>query len=231
MIKTNTQREIKKIRELAREYKKKGFIVSVEPTGNAIPDFIRKFNYTPDLIAISQEESHVIEVSSRDTVERLRKISKLVDAIEKERGWRFILVMTNPRVSSVETTQPTIPELSDLQLAYKKLSKLVELSHTYKHEFNHAILLLAWSIVEGALRMYNYTGKSKKPVRAPRSVIRDAVMFGFITQKEGEFLDYIAEIRNSVAHGAFDRKIRTASLNKLVKFCRTLVTEVNPEKT
>jgi uncharacterized protein YutE (UPF0331/DUF86 family) len=231
MIKANTQREMKKIRELAREYKNKGFTVSVEPTGDAIPDFIKQFDYTPDLIAISQEESHVVEVSSRDTAERLREISKIVDTIEKERGWRFILVMTNPRVSSVESIQPTIPELSDLQSAFKKLSKLVELSHNYKNEFDHAILLSAWSIVEGTLRMYNYTGKSKKPVRSSRSVVRDAVMIGFITQKEGEFLDYIADIRNSVAHGAVNSKIRTASLNKLVNLCKSLVSEVNTKNT
>ena len=42
MIKTNTKREIKKIRELAREYKKKGFTVFIEPTGNDIPRFYKK---------------------------------------------------------------------------------------------------------------------------------------------------------------------------------------------
>jgi len=226
MIKTNTKREIKKIQELAREYKKKGFTVYIEPTGNEVPSFIKNFNYTPDLIAISQEESHIVEVSSRDTAERLREISKLVDTIEKERGWRFILVMTNPRVSSVESIQPTIPKLSDLQSALKKLSELVELSYSNELKFDQAILLSAWSIVEGTLRMYNYSGKSRMPVRSSRSVVRDAVMLGFITKEEGEFLDNIAEIRNSVTHGAVDKKISTASLTKLIKLCKSLVTEI-----
>lgn len=227
MTDTNTQRELKKIRELARDYKKKGFSVSIEPQGNSIPSFIRELNFTPDLIAKSQEESHVIEVSSRDTAERLRELSKIVDAIEKKRGWRFILVMTNPRTSSVASAQPPIPELPELQSSYKNLSKLMSLSSNYGNEFDHAILLLAWSIIEGALRMYNYTGKSTMPVRTPQSVVRDAVMIGFITQKEGEFLDSIAKIRNSVAHGAADTKIREASLKKLVKLCESLVSEVS----
>jgi len=227
MTKNNTEREFKKIRELALDYKKKGFKVTIAPKGNDIPAFIKKLNYMPDLIAISQEESHVVEVSSRDTAERLREISKIVDGIEKKRGWRFVLVMTNPRASSAVSTEPPIPESSELQSAFKKLSKLVEISNGYGNEFDHAILLLAWSIVEGALRMYNYTGKSKTPVRAPQSIVRDAVMIGFITQEEGEFLDYIAKIRNSVAHGAVDRKIRAASLKKLIKLCETLVSEVN----
>lgn len=226
MTETNTQRELKKIRDLARDYEKKGFTVSIAPQGSAIPAFIRELNFTPDLIAKSQEESHVIEVSSRDTAERLRELSDIVDAIEKKRGWRFILVMTNPRTSSVASIQPLIPELPELQSSFKKLSKLVSLSSNYGNEFDHAILLLAWSIIEGALRMYNYTGKAKIPVRTPQSVVRDAVMIGFITQKEGEFLDYMAKIRNSVAHGAVDIKIRDASLKRLIKLCEGLVSEV-----
>ena len=133
--------------------------------------------------------------------------------------------MTNPRVSSVDSIQPSIPELPELESAYKELSKLAELSHNSGNKFDRAILLLAWSIVEGALRMYNYTGKSKTPVRAPQSVVRDAVMIGFITREEGEFLDEIAKIRNSVAHGAVNRKIPTASLDELIRLCGLFVSE------
>lgn len=226
MTETNTQREIKRIKDLAREYKKKGFDVTVSPQGNAIPAFIRELNFQPDLIAKSQEETYVIEVSSRDSVERLRELSSIADAIEKKRGWRFVLVMTNPRVSSVASIGPPIPELNDLQTSYNKLSKLMMISSNYGNDFDQAILLLAWSIVEGALRMYNYSGKSKSPIRSPKSVVRDAVMIGFITQSEGEFLDYIADIRNRVAHGALDTKIRCASLKKLVKLSESLVSEV-----
>lgn len=231
MTKTNTQREIKKIKELAREYENKGFIVSIEPKGTAIPSFIRELNFTPDLIAKSQEESHVIEVSSRDSAVRLRELSSIADAIEKKRGWRFVLVMTNPRISSVASTQTPIPELDELQSSYKKLFKLKALSSDNDNDFDQAILLLAWSIVEGALRMYNYSGNTKTPVRSPQSVVRDAVMIGFITQKEGEFLDYIVDIRNRIAHGAVETKIRGASLQKLVKLCELLVSEVENENT
>ncbi len=226
MTETNTQREIKKIKDLARDYEKKGFEVSITPKGNAIPRFIKELNFMPDLIAKSQEETYVIEVSSRDSVERLRELSSIADAIERKRGWRFVLVMTNPRASSAASIQPPLPELQDLQASYKKLSKLMNLSSNYGKDFDQAILLLAWSIVEGALRMYNYIGKSKTPIRTPKSVVRDAVMIGFITQTEGEFLYNIVEIRNRVAHGAVETKIRDASLKKLVKLCESLVSEV-----
>ena len=94
MKKSNTKREAKKIRELSRKYKGEGFRVSMLPNGTAIPEFLRQLDYAPDLIAESEKESYVIEVSSRDTAERLREISNVVDTIEKKRGWDFILVMT-----------------------------------------------------------------------------------------------------------------------------------------
>ena len=68
MTETNTQREIRKIKDLARDYEKKGFEVSISPKGDAIPRFIKELNFMPDLIAKSQEETYVIEVSSRDSV-------------------------------------------------------------------------------------------------------------------------------------------------------------------
>lgn len=226
MTEKNTQREIKKIKDLSREYEKKGFEVSITPKGSALPHFIKKLNYMPDLIAKSQEETHVIEVSSRDSVERLRELSSIADAIERKRGWRFILVMTNPRVSSLASIQPPLPELRDLQASYVKLLKLENISRNYGNDFNQAILLLVWSIIEGALRMYNYTDKNRAPIRSPQSVVRDAVMIGFITQEEGEFLDHIAEIRNQIAHGAVETNIRDASLKKLVKLCESLVSNI-----
>lgn len=226
MIETNTKREIKKIKELAREYESKGFDVSILPKENAVPKFMRELNFSPDLIAKSNEESYVIEVSSRDSANRLKRLSSIVSAIEKKEGWKFVLVMTNPRLSSIESVKTPMPDIYELRSSYKKLSKLMSVSKKHKNDFDQAIVLLAWSIIEGALRMYNYSGNKKDLSRSQKSVVRDAVMYGFITREEGEFLDYIADIRNRISHGAVETKIRDVSLKKLVNFCDRLVSEV-----
>ena len=223
MTKTNTQRELRKIRELARDYESKGFHVSVEPRGSAVPAFLRKLEFSPDLVAESDEESHVIEVSSRDTAERLRELSPIVDAIEKKRGWNFILVMTNPRTPSGAPSATEAPSLDELQASLENVKELSVLSTKSENRFTHAVLLSAWAVVEGALRMYLYTGKPEKQPRSPRSIVRDAVMYGFITATEGNFLDSIAQIRNSVAHGAVNTKVPAKTLSRLLSLCDSLV--------
>jgi uncharacterized protein YutE (UPF0331/DUF86 family) len=230
MTAKNTKREQRKIQELARYYASQGFRVSVEPRGQAVPSFLRKLDFAPDLIAESDDESNVIEVSSRDTAERLRELSKVVETIEKRRGWKFILVMTNPRTPTPALATPGIPRLNDLQDSFDRVSTLAELSRESNNDFAHAVLLSAWAIVEGALRMYLYTGRTEMRARSPRSIVRDAVMFGFITPNEGHFLDSVAQLRNAVAHGAVDTKIPASTVNRLMSLCKSLVSETAPKK-
>jgi len=225
MTKNNTARELKKIKELARDYTSKGFRVSVEPRGQDMPAFLRSLDFCPDLIAESDAESYVIEVSSRDTAERLRELSEVVNAIEKRRGWSFILVMTNPRVPSPVPGPSPIPQLRDLQDSFRKVSNLDELSRKSNHDFSHAILLSGWAVIEGALRMYLDTGQSKAHEHSPRSIVRDAVMIGYITRKEGEFLSRVAELRNVVAHGGVNTYIPTSTIKRLLVLCKQLVSE------
>lgn len=228
-MKTSTQREAKKIRELARSYKAKGFRVSVLKRDTEIPAFLRHLNYTPDLIAESEEESYVIEVSSSDSVERLREISEVVDAIEKKRGWNFILVMTNPRIPSADRVVNKLPSIQELHESFMKVKSLASISSDLEDKFAHAVLLSAWAIVEGALRVYLYSNKPEMLRRSPRSIVRDAVMYGFITANEGSFLDSVAEVRNAVAHGATTIKVTQKMLKKLLARCESLVTIIKPK--
>ena len=229
MIKSNTQREAKKIRELARDYEKKGFKVSILPRDKAVPVFLRQMNYEPDLIVKSEQESFVIEVSSSDTAERLREISKVVANIEKKRGWDFILVMTNPRSFSTDRATKNPPSIDDLHKSFLKVKTLAAISSESNDDFSHAVLLSAWAIVEGALRMYLESNTPEKLSRSPRSIVRDAVMYGFITATEGSFLDTVAELRNAIAHGTGTDKVTVSMLKKLILLCESLVTVIEPK--
>ena len=63
-----TKRENERAKELAREYKRKGFKVTIEPSINQLPNFMRNLNYIPDLIVTSNKENFVIEVKSSRTI-------------------------------------------------------------------------------------------------------------------------------------------------------------------
>jgi uncharacterized protein YutE (UPF0331/DUF86 family) len=229
MNKSNTQREARKIRELARVYEKKGFSVSISPKDTAIPAFLRQMNYVPDLVVKSEKESFVIEVSSSDTAERLREISKIVSTIEKKRGWDFILVMTNPRSLSDDRKVIEPPSVEELHESFMKVKALSNISSESRDDFSHAILLSAWAVVEGALRMYLNSNTPEKLGRSPRSIVRDAVMYGYITANEGSFLDSVAELRNVIAHGTSTRHISSSMIKKLLTLCESLVTIIEPK--
>ena len=218
MMKSNTQREAKKIRELARDYESKGFSVSILPRGTAVPVFLRKMNYTADLIVKSEKESYVIEVSSSDTADRLREISKVVGAIEKKPGWDFILVMTNPRTPSAVRVANKPPSIEDLHESFIRVKSLANISIKSEDKFSHAVLLSAWAIAEGALRIYLNSNKPEKLSRSPRSIVRDAVMYGYLTANEGGFLDSVAEVRNAIAHGVSTTKVKPTMLKNCYRF-------------
>jgi hypothetical protein len=227
MITSNTKRERAKISELARDYESKGFKVSIAPRGKALPPFLRQFQFLPDLIATSKGKSYVVEVSSRDTAERLRELSPIVEAIEDRQGWEFILVMTNPRNPEVMPVVDTVLELEDLQEPLAQVKSLAAISADSGHNYDHAVLLAAWAVIEAALRMYLHGYKSKKQNRSSRSLVRDAVMYGFITASEGHFLDSVAQLRNSIAHGAVTVAVSEVTLKKVLELCDSLARDLS----
>ena len=217
-------RERRKTLLLAREYEGRGFKVTVEPQGERLPEFLRESSYKPDLIVEGPGESIVIEVTSRDSVERLRELSELSGRIEREPGWRFMLVMTNSRSPREPDFPVPVAELDDLREAVRRVEKLHEQFRDGEPGYGHAVLLLAWTVVEGVLRMYLYTGKrSRAQVRSGQALVRDAVMYGFVELEDGEFLDRMASVRNRIAHGVVSEQVSRVDLDRLVRVCRSLV--------
>lgn len=218
------ERERRKAQRLARDYEKQGFRVSVEPRGEQLPEFLRESSYKPDLIVEGPEESIVIEVTSRDSVERLRQLSDVSRRIRRQRGWEFMLVMTNARSPREPDFPVHLADINDLQDAFRRVEELYEQCKTNGGEYSHAILLSVWAIVEGVLRMYLYTGKrNSQQVRSAHSLVRDAVMLGFLELEEGRFFDRMASARNRVAHGVVTERVSAADLDRLVRECRLLL--------
>lgn len=217
MKSSNSARERKKILELAKNYKKKGFVVVVEPSGEDVPAFVKELNYRPDLIVTSEEESLVIEVTSNESAERLREIIDIVDAIEEKRGWRFVLVVTNSKPTASLNDNFRHPELEELQQAFDRLVSYRKSITKIDSFAAQSLLLMSWAVLEGLLRMYLYTGGQNKRIKNPKSLIRDAVMYGFIDADEGEQLTNIVAIRNSIAHGAVGTDVSIDVVDTLIR--------------
>jgi hypothetical protein len=96
-----TQREARRIRDVAREYRERGYEVFVEtlppefktPAGGA----------RPDVIARNKDETVLIEVKSgRWSPPETAALAKLAEVVESHPDWRLELVVTNPRTPSAE---------------------------------------------------------------------------------------------------------------------------------
>lgn len=196
MTETHEQHD-RKIKELARQYSDQGYTVTVGPKRSQLPVFLRELEYQPDLIAKSPEESFVFEVATSNSAERLARMSKIATIVNKRPKWKFVLVMTNPRMSRPSLSEDDVKSLSDLQQALGDLNDLSMVSEKRSNQFYDMVLLKAWSIIEAAIRL----GIPSKRNLSPRSIIRDAVMFGLVSQRDGDFLQDAAELRNRVAHG------------------------------
>ena len=219
------ERERRKTLLLAREYEKRGFRVAVEPQGERLPEFLREARYSPDLIVEGPDECIVIEVTSRDSVERLRELSEVSGTIERMPGWRFMLVMTNSQRPKEPDFPVPLAKIEELRDAVRRVEELHEQFKNCEAEYSHAVLLLAWAVVEGILRMYLYTGdgSGRPQVQSGQSLVRDAVMLGFLELDDGDFLNRMASVRNRVAHGVVSERLSAADLDRLVRQCRGLV--------
>ena len=142
---TTTELERKRLQELAREYREKGYEVIVEPRKNALPNFLS--DYQPDMIARNDEESVVVEVKSRSSLAHSEYLQSLADRIKEKAGWRFELVITNPKEESVSKQASTLPSEVELVNRIQETRKLMTSGH------KEAALLLGWATAEGALRL------------------------------------------------------------------------------
>lgn len=100
MSKSSDQRERRRLLEVVREYKLKGYEVTINPNSEQLPPFIASFN--PDAIATSENDNVVIEVSSNSSKKEVGSLAPLAEVVEREPNWRFELVVTN-------SAQPSLP--------------------------------------------------------------------------------------------------------------------------
>lgn len=136
--------ERERLEKIAEEYRFKGYDVQIEPPDPDIPEFLG--NYRPDLIARRGEENLVIELKSLVSREDRDHFRELAQRIEKEPGWRFVLIAVNPAEELVPGI--VLPLLSDavVDRYVGQARQLFDTGH------NEIALLLTWAGIEAQLR-------------------------------------------------------------------------------
>ena len=89
-------REQQRLREIAREYRQRGYDVIIEPSADQLPGFLAPFRI--DMLARSAEETAIVEVRTQESLSDAPELDAVAQALQDHPSWRFELVVTNPFV-------------------------------------------------------------------------------------------------------------------------------------
>jgi hypothetical protein len=91
------QLEHQRLLRVAREYRRKGYTVTLYPESSELPSLLTGFSF--DLIARREDKTIAVEVRTKENLtlngpEDLRNITSLIRRVP---NWEFELIVTNPR--------------------------------------------------------------------------------------------------------------------------------------
>ncbi len=190
----------RKISEIAKDYKSKGYEVIIEPKNSTIPSFIR--NFQPDLIALSDNDNVVIEVKSSDSKTDFKLLEELANIVNSKDNWRFELVFTNPKNRLNIENELVVIDLVKIKNRIIECESLIN-SNSYDSAF-----LIGWATLEAAIRM-RLTSLNEKEIdvkKPPLHLIKNLFSYGIINQSLLRKIEVLNQYRNKLIHG-FEVKI------------------------
>lgn len=186
--------ERRRLNAVAREYRKKGYRVFVRPIPDELPAFLHGFE--PDMIALGDHESVVVEVRSKRTLtDPTQHLGKLAEAVNAQQGWRLELVVTNPRHDDANLPRGVEPDVREI---WGKVGTARELLDDGQTEL---AALVAWSAVEAAPRRVAAANDIALDYPQPEWVIRQLVIDGVLGQDDYSLLRQSLRERHLIVLG------------------------------
>jgi uncharacterized protein YutE (UPF0331/DUF86 family) len=207
-----------KLQEIAAEYEAGGYEVLVEPRPEQLPEFLAGFR--PDLVARGPNESVVVEVKVGTRTAASERFRELAETIQRQPGWRFSLVVIDPR--SDEVAPPT-QQLLARQEIVDRLGRANELLKTGATD---AAFLLMWVAVEALLR-HIATREGLPLERVPSSsLMKELFSLGILSRSELEVAQRAFSVRNALVHGFTTTRLDETS-RELAQFAQKLLLELD----
>ena len=200
----------KVLQRIADDYRRRGYEVSIAPTGNDLPGFLS--HDTPDIIAHRGDEHLVIEVKHSPKDVDPVQLRAIADRIESEPGWRYVVLAT-PEAAREQQSLQTVDEQT-VRRQLKESQLLLDSRHP------EAALMLVWAATEAVLRLLVTRHHLRITRGDAASLIRLLASEGLIGEDAfGQLIDGL-ELRRSVAHGS--RALSMDSADEAAKVTRTL---------
>lgn len=215
--------ERKQLLKLAEEYRENGYKISFCSNSEDLPDFLK--SYRPDLIAFRDDESVVIEVKSRHSLDSSSNqyLRNLAQQIEQHPGWRFELVMINSEEATYLTEAKETLQESEIKSRLEKVRQLSE-------QHPESSILLAWAIVEATLRLVAEREQLSLSRVDPLYLIKLLTTEGIVSKSQYKLLTNSYSLRNSVGHGFKTIEINQDIVNKLINLIEDLLGDLYNQK-
>ncbi|MEG3436274.1 hypothetical protein V0288_04010 [Pannus brasiliensis CCIBt3594] len=201
--------------KVANDYKAKGFEVIFQPQTEDLPDFMK--NYRPDLLARRGEESVIVEVKSRSSLDSAtaQYLSSLSREIKKHPGWTFQLVMINPEKIDNNSEAVYSWKLAEIEKKFANARQLIQ--------YPEAAILYLWSLIEALLRLL--AEKEEVSIREvnPSYLIKKLTVEGVIDRNEYQMLTNAFSLRNALAHGFTPLNLPSNSVEEFIKLTEQLL--------
>lgn len=207
------ERERQRLASIASEYERQGYNVKLEPAPADLPDFLTDLK--PDLIAVGNGESIVVQVKARDELKGEQSLPLFEQAIRNRPGWRFELVID--RSTNEEELQPI--SATQIRALLDEGNKLQKDGHMT------AAFLVLWSATEGALRLLANRESIELESPAAGYILKHLYTLGLLAREQYLTLDEIMKLRNQAAHG-FQVSVTPQDPKRIAAVLSELLTEV-----
>ncbi|MEG5140284.1 MULTISPECIES: hypothetical protein [unclassified Microcoleus] len=214
----NIERE--RLLKLAEEYREKGYEISFHPNSEDLPDFLK--SYRPDLIVRRGEESVVIVVKSRASLNSPSStyLRNLAQAVAENPGWRFELVMTNSEDAvEVPKAEDSFQE-HEIELGLQVAKQLVT-------QHLESAMLYSWSLVEATLRIVAQKEELSLQRLYPLYLVKQLTVEGVISKSEYQLLMNALSLRNAIAHGFKTTQLTQKSVCELIELAEKLLKDLH----
>lgn len=208
-------REENRIADIANEYRRKGYKVTINPPQSSLPSFLS--NYRPDIIAEGERESVVVEVTSRQSLSNDDRIYRMAKIVGRQLGWRFDLVMTNPKGSTLISSESRLPNIEELSKRLTKAKKLVS------HGDLEAAISIAWSAAEGLLRLIGKDEHIDLDKQSSSYVTKKLYSLGLIDDSSYRELSDFYKVRNSISHGLVEPDLEVHTVLNFIQTVRKIL--------
>ena len=190
MIRNATNAEILLTEKTEEEYRSKGYAVLREAPLEFMPDFVA------DLVAHKDDETVVIEVSTRAGLALNPRIGELVETLHAKPGWSFELLLVGEpeKLESPASAQPLYGQGT--------LERLDQAVRALESGLAEAAFVTAWSALEAATRaLIAEEVGANSDITMSGHVLDEAVFLGIISRSDYDDLRNMMKYRDAIVHG------------------------------